>query len=41
MSRNFVKSSPLGASLVAMLAYAARAEGLAPLNSGSEPDRLD
>jgi ribose transport system substrate-binding protein len=41
MNLNFVKSTLLGASLVTMLAFAAKAEGLAPLNSDSEPDRMD
>ena len=41
MNRNFVKSTLLGTSLVALLAFGAHAAGLAPLNSDSEPDRID
>ena len=41
MNRNFVKSTLLGSSLVAMLVFAAHAQSLAPLNSDSEPDRMD
>ena len=39
MNRNLVKSTLLGTSLVALLAFAAHAEALKPLNSDSEPVR--
>ena len=41
MKTGFVKSILLGTSLAAVLAVSARAETLAPLNSDSEPNRMD
>ncbi len=41
MKSNFVKSLLIGGSLAALLAVAARADALAPLNSDSEPNRMD
>jgi len=41
MSSSLVKSTLWGASIVALLALGARADALKPLNSDSEPDRMD
>jgi hypothetical protein len=41
MKTGLVESILLGASLAAVVAVAGRADRLAPLNSDSEPSRMD
>ena len=41
MYREFVKSAFFGASVAALIASGVRADALKPLNSDSEPDRMD
>ena len=41
MKASFVKSTLRGVSLASLFAFAAHADALKPLNSDSEPDRMD
>lgn len=41
MKSKFVKSALLAASLATLVSFAARADALKPLNSDTEPDRMD